>query len=50
MASDSFSPGKKFYERVKWCLTDRLNLKFDLLFTWEPNCKYFVIDIYDHVT
>ena len=44
MASDSFCPGKKLYERVKWCLTDRLNLKFDLLFTWEPNRKYSMID------
>lgn len=36
MVHTDFSPGKKFYERVKWCLTDRLNLKFDLLLTWEP--------------
>ena len=36
MVHDDFNPGKKFYERVKWCLTKRPDLKFDVLFTWQP--------------
>ncbi|XP_014778332.1 ribonuclease P protein subunit p40 [Octopus bimaculoides] len=32
----NFVSGKKFYERVKWCFTDRLNLKFNMLACWIP--------------
>lgn len=32
-----FQPGKKNFERVKWCLTERLNLSFNFLVTWMPN-------------
>jgi hypothetical protein len=34
--SSSFKPGKKGYNRIKWCLQDRLNLKFNFLVTWTP--------------
>eukprot|EP00040_Diaphanoeca_grandis_P013302 m.67256 g.67256 ORF g.67256 m.67256 type:complete len:360 (+) comp23787_c0_seq1:66-1145(+) len=33
----SFSSGNKIYERVKWCLTDRLGLKFEFLVGWRSN-------------
>ena len=29
-----FVPGKKFYERVKWCLKERMDLKFKFLMFW----------------
>ncbi|KAK3603401.1 hypothetical protein CHS0354_009381 [Potamilus streckersoni] len=32
----TFVPGKKLYERIKRCLTEHLNLKFDFLLTWGP--------------
>ena len=37
--SSSFKPGKKGYNRIKWCLQDRLNLKFNFLVTWTPSGK-----------
>ena len=33
----NFSPGKKVYDRVKWCLTDRLPLVFDFAFVWRTD-------------
>lgn len=35
-----FKPGRKSFERVRWCLNERLDLKFDFLVTWVPhgNC------------
>jgi len=31
-----FHPGKKNYQRVEWCFTDRLNLLFDFIVAWVP--------------
>lgn len=31
-----FHPGKKNYQRVEWCFTDRLNLVFDFIAAWVP--------------
>lgn len=28
LVKPTFTPGKKNYERVKWCLKDRLNLRY----------------------
>lgn len=39
LLAEHFVPGKKKYERVQWCLTDRLELAFDLLVAWEPPGK-----------
>ena len=36
LLADYFVPGKKNYERVRWCVTDQLQLKFDFLLTWVP--------------
>jgi len=36
MTDDDFRPGKKRYDRVAWCLTDRLNLTSDFFVTWLP--------------
>jgi hypothetical protein len=36
LADDSFQPGSKHFERVKWCLTDRLGLRFRLVMAWSP--------------
>ncbi|BFZ12765.1 hypothetical protein BsWGS_15804 [Bradybaena similaris] len=37
LLADHFRPGKKGYNRVMWCLKDRLNLEFDFLVAWEPH-------------
>lgn len=37
LADADFVPGEKRYERVRWCLTDRLGLEFAFLFTWTPS-------------
>ncbi|XP_063441897.1 ribonuclease P protein subunit p40-like [Mytilus trossulus] len=37
LTSPSFKPGKKCYNRVKWCFKDRLGLKFNFLATWTPS-------------
>jgi len=31
-----FRPGKRNYQRVEWCFTDRLNLLFDFIIAWVP--------------
>jgi len=36
LTAESFLPGKKCWERVRWCLTDRLNLNMNYLFLWQP--------------
>lgn len=36
-----FCPGKKNYERIKWCLTSRMNLNFDIIMAWDPPGKLF---------
>jgi hypothetical protein len=36
LADEGFTPGGKMYERVRWCLTDRLGLEFDFFFVWTP--------------
>ena len=47
MVHDDFNPGKKLYERVKWCLNKRPDLMFDLLFTWQPvgKLKSYSVDL-----
>lgn len=47
LISPQFVPGKKNYQRVLWCFTDRLNLLFDFVLAWLPHgnrlsCSYFV--------
>ncbi|XP_013402583.1 ribonuclease P protein subunit p40-like [Lingula anatina] len=37
LTEEYFTPGKNYYERVKWCLTDRLSLVFDFLVAWLPH-------------
>lgn len=37
MTTPYFKPGKKNYERVKWCLTDRLGLSADFICLWKPH-------------
>ncbi|KAK7497717.1 hypothetical protein BaRGS_00011112 [Batillaria attramentaria] len=37
LTPDFFTPGRKNYDRVLWCLKDRLNLTFDLLVAWTPH-------------
>ncbi|XP_014663671.1 PREDICTED: ribonuclease P protein subunit p40-like [Priapulus caudatus] len=39
LTKPSFTPGKKNYERTKWCFSERLNLRFDFVFTWVPHDK-----------
>lgn len=34
LAERGFVPGAKRYERVRWCLTDRLGLEFPFVFVW----------------
>lgn len=34
LASSNFVPGKKIYDRVRWCLKDNLPLKFKFLMSW----------------
>ena len=42
LKSTSFVPGKKIYERVRWCLKDRLELQFKFLISWvKQGCVYF---------
>jgi len=36
LTSSYFHPGKKYYKRVEWCFTDRLNLLFDFIAAWVP--------------
>ena len=36
LAAPSFRPGKPSYERVKWCLTDRLGLEAPFIISWWP--------------
>ena len=46
MMKENFVPGKKFYDRVQWCLKDKL--KMDCLVTWTPDGKImFIKIIYD---
>ena len=35
LSSGAFCPGKPGYERVKRCVTDRLQLEADYILTWE---------------
>lgn len=37
LTAPHFQQGKKNFERVKWCLSERLNLSFNFLITWIPN-------------
>ncbi|CAG5128882.1 unnamed protein product [Candidula unifasciata] len=37
LLADHFRPGKKGYDRVLWCLKDRLDLAFNFLVAWEPH-------------
>lgn len=39
LTPDYFTPGRKNYNRVLWCLKDRLDLVFDLLVSWTPHEK-----------
>lgn len=34
LAAPNFVPGKKVYERVRWCLKDNLPLTFKFLMSW----------------
>lgn len=34
LAAPYFVPGKKLYERVRWCLKDKLQLTFKFLMGW----------------
>jgi len=34
LAAPYFVPGKKLYERVRWCLKDKLQLTFKFLMSW----------------
>ena len=34
LAAPNFVPGKKVYERVRWCLKDNLQLTFKFLMSW----------------
>ncbi|XP_062502073.1 ribonuclease P protein subunit p40-like [Corticium candelabrum] len=36
LLADSFQPGRKQYERVQWCLTDRLSLTMPFLMAFIP--------------
>ncbi|CAG2054160.1 unnamed protein product [Timema podura] len=36
LRADHFCPGKKNYERVRWCLSHGPQLTFNLLIVWEP--------------
>ncbi|XP_072051679.1 ribonuclease P protein subunit p40-like [Amphiura filiformis] len=36
LLNKSYQKGKSGYERVQWCLKDRLNLTFDILVAWKP--------------
>ncbi|XP_034952377.1 ribonuclease P protein subunit p40-like [Chelonus insularis] len=36
LKEETFTPGKKKYERVKKCLTENLHQKFNVIFAWEP--------------
>ena len=36
LAAACFKPGKPNYERVKWCLTDRLGLEALFVISWWP--------------
>ena len=35
-----FKPGGKHFERVKWCMNERLDLKFDFLVAWLPQGNF----------
>ncbi|XP_033626617.1 ribonuclease P protein subunit p40-like [Asterias rubens] len=37
LTAESFCKGKKHYERVQWCLKERLDMTFDILLAWQPN-------------
>ncbi|XP_046552878.1 ribonuclease P protein subunit p40-like [Haliotis rubra] len=37
LTADCFMPGRKNYNRVWWCLKDRLNLVFNFLVRWVPD-------------
>ncbi|XP_077983099.1 uncharacterized protein LOC144437939 [Glandiceps talaboti] len=39
LTATAFHPGKKNYERVSWCLKDRLDLNFDFYLSWDPSDK-----------
>jgi len=34
LAAPYFVPGKKLYERVRWCFKDNLQLTFKFLMSW----------------
>ena len=36
LAAGCFKPAKPNYERVKWCLTDRLGLEASFVISWWP--------------
>ena len=37
LLADSFQPGRKLYDRVHWCLTDRLALTMSFLMAFIPH-------------
>ena len=44
-----FRPGKKNYDRLKWCFTDRLDLEFNFLVAWLPNGTFIACSNYCNV-
>ena len=39
LAAPYFVPGKKLYERVRWCLKDKHHLAFKFLMSWTSEGK-----------
>jgi len=42
LVSSHFHPGKKYYKRVEWCFTGRLNLVFDFIIAWVPYGNQYI--------
>lgn len=43
---ETFTPGKKNYERVRSCLENNLKQKFDVVLSWDPPGNIFIIFIF----
>jgi len=43
LAAPYFVPGKKLYERVRWCLKDKLQLTFKFLMSWTNEGQHEIL-------